>query len=133
MDGLNLIKRALPCILPGIPHIFNHSFSYGVYPELWKTAIICPIPKVKCPSKLSDFRPISILYSISKVLERLAADQIKIFLKSHEIFDPCQAAYRRSFSTQIALIRVLDDVRQVAEREKSLLLYFLTFQRLLIM
>jgi len=61
-----LIINALLCILPVITHIFNFNLSYGSYPEIWKTAIICPLPKVKHPSYLSDYRPISILCSISK-------------------------------------------------------------------
>jgi len=91
-----LIIMALPCVLP-VTHIFNISLSNVIYPEIWKTAIIClSNAKVKHPSHLSNHRPISILCSISKAFERIAADQIK-YLEDNDLFDPCQA-YRRGFS-----------------------------------
>jgi len=97
---------------PVVIHIFNFSLSNGIYPQIWKTAIICLLPKVKHPSYLSDYRPISILCSISKAL---AADQIKEYLEDNDLFDPCQAAYRKGFSTQTVLIKVIDDVRRAAD------------------
>jgi len=122
-----LILTALPCILSVVTHIFNFSFVNGIYPLIWKTANICPLPKVKHPSNLSDYRPISILCSISKALERIAADQIKKYLEVNDLFDPCQAAYRRGFSTQTALIKVLDDVRQAADLRMITVAIFFDF------
>jgi len=124
-----LILTALPCILSVVTHIFNFSFSNGIYPQIWKTAIICPLPKVKHPSNLSDYRPISILCSISKALERIAADQIKEFLEDKDLFDPCQAAYRKGFSTQTALIKVLDDVRRAADERMVTVAIFFDFTK----
>jgi len=124
-----LIIKALPCILPVITHIFNFSLLNGSYPEIWKTAIICPLPKVKHPSYLSDYRPISILCSVSKAFERIVADQIKLYLEVNDLFDPCQAAYRRGFSTQTALIKVLDDVRQAADLRKITVAIFFDFTK----
>lgn len=70
-DGIprSLLVRALPCILSVIVHIFGFCFAYGVFPDVWKSATICLIPKVKNPAQLKDYRPISILCSLSKVLE----------------------------------------------------------------
>jgi len=124
-----LILTALPCILSVVTHIFNFSFVNGIYPLIWKTANICPLPKVKHPSNLSDYRPISILCSISKALERIAADQIKEFLEDKDLFDPCQAAYRKGFSTQTALIKVLDDVRRAADERMVTVAIFFDFTK----
>jgi len=131
VDGLtsNLILRALPCLLPMITHIFNHCLSYGVYPELWKTTTICPIPKVRYPADLRDYRPISILCCVSKALERIVADQIRDYLKRRDLLDPCQAAYKRGSSTQTALIRVMDDVRQAADARKVTIAVFFDFTK----
>src|SRR5436190_21719475 len=51
-DGLSpaLIMSALPSVLPIVGHIFNHCLTNGVYPDIWRSALICPIPKVKCPT-----------------------------------------------------------------------------------
>lgn len=59
--SIGLIKIALPQILPFITHIFNFSLNHGIFPSIWKSAIVCPVPKTKSPSELQHFRPISIL------------------------------------------------------------------------
>lgn len=130
-DGLSpvLLRIALPSVLPAITHIFNFCLDNGVYPTLWKKAIVSPIPKVKCPSELRDYRPISILCAISKSFERIVADQIKEYLESTDILDPYQFAYRRGHSTQAALVRVLDDVRQAADSRKVTVLVSFDFTK----
>ncbi|XP_071572499.1 uncharacterized protein [Temnothorax nylanderi] len=130
-DGLprSLVVRALPCILPALTHIFNFCLTYGVFPEVWKCANICPILKVKRPAELNDYRPISILCAMSKVLERIAADQIVSYLEDCDILDPFQSAYRRNFSTQTALIRVLDDVRMAADKRMITVAVFFDFTK----
>lgn len=48
-----------------------------IFSDAWKMAIVCPIPKVKNPTLPKDFRLISILSALSKVLERVACEQIQ--------------------------------------------------------
>ncbi|KMQ93522.1 reverse transcriptase [Lasius niger] len=116
-DGMSpaLIKTALPCILPVLEHLFNFSLMHGIFPESWKTAIVCPIPKIKNPKKMQDYRPISILPALSKALERVACEQMCRYLTDRDLLNPCQFAYRGHHSTQTCLIRMLDEVRQAAD------------------
>ncbi|XP_077265150.1 uncharacterized protein LOC143899065 [Temnothorax americanus] len=125
----SLIVRALPCILPALTHIFNYCLSYGVYPSVWRSAVICPIPKVNHPCELHDYRPISILCAVSKALERIVADQITNFLEENDILDPFQSAYRKDFSTQTALIRILDDIKLAADRRKVTIAVLFDFSK----
>src|SRR5436190_22690245 len=50
-DGISLrmIRLVLPVIMPVLEHVCNYSFMQGIYPEVWKSALICPVPKVKNP------------------------------------------------------------------------------------
>ncbi|XP_011170183.1 uncharacterized protein LOC105203117 [Solenopsis invicta] len=77
-DGIapELIKLVLPYIMPVIEHIFNFSLMQGVFPAQWKTARVCPIPKIRNPTLVQHYRLISILPSLSKALERLVEEQI---------------------------------------------------------
>ncbi|RLU16472.1 hypothetical protein DMN91_010540 [Ooceraea biroi] len=68
----------------------------SVFPELWKVAHICPISKTTTPMDFSHYRPVSLLCAVSKVLERLAADQIRNFAEERRLFDHRQFAYRRA-------------------------------------
>ncbi|XP_024874329.1 uncharacterized protein LOC112456176 [Temnothorax curvispinosus] len=108
---------------------YDDSKFYLAYPILWKSAIIQPLPKVKSPSQLKDYRPISILCTVSKALEHIVAEQIKAYLDDHDLLDPHQAAYRKDHSTQTALIRILDDVKQAADARKVTIAIFFDFSK----
>lgn len=95
-ESSTLLMLALPCILPAVLDIFNYSLTAGVYPNLWKIAIRNPIPKIKCPSELRDYRPISILCAFSKAMERIVADQIKEYLEMSDVLDPSVCIQKRS-------------------------------------
>ncbi|XP_011858459.1 PREDICTED: uncharacterized protein LOC105556015 [Vollenhovia emeryi] len=100
-----LLRIALPCLLPEMLHIFESFFTLNTFPTLWKRALVVPLPKVRVPEAPQHYRPISILCSISK------------------------SAYKRGFSTQTALIRVLDDVRSAADKRMVTVSVFFDFSK----
>ncbi|RLU21552.1 hypothetical protein DMN91_005925 [Ooceraea biroi] len=129
VDGLfsKLINLALPCILPVLTHIFNYSLLYGTFPDIWKAALVVLLPKIKSPTSVQHFRPISILCFVSKALERLVAKQITDFLELNNLFDPFQSAYRKGHSTQTALVTVLDDIRWAVDKRMVTVSVFFDF------
>ena len=74
--GISAIKTFKAGFLPILNHLFNNILLTGVFPNCWKTATVIPIPKVKKPTNISDYRPISILEDTSKIFERLIYDSI---------------------------------------------------------
>lgn len=56
-----LISMTLPVIMPIIEHLFNFSLMHGIVHAIWKSAIITPIPKIKHPTMVQHYMPISIL------------------------------------------------------------------------
>ena len=62
-------------------------------PKLWKTAQICPIPKISSPTTNSDYRPISILPILSKIFERIILSQLKVTLEQHHVLNDTQSDY----------------------------------------
>ena len=71
-DGISatMLKATATSIAPGITKLFNKSISSGVFPTAWKTSSVVPIPKGKDRVSVSNYRPISLLPILSKVLER---------------------------------------------------------------
>ncbi|KMQ83934.1 rna-directed dna polymerase from mobile element jockey-like protein [Lasius niger] len=112
MISTRYLKMIIDSVLPILEHIFNYSLSNGVFPAGWKSALICPVPKVKNPTLAQHYRPISILPVLSKALERVVCEQIRDYLEDSALLDPCQFAYRSNHSTQTCLIKMLDDIRQ---------------------
>ena len=78
-DGIpaSFLKKLCPFITPFLTHVINNCIMKSYFPVAWKIAIVNPILKVTCPSELSEFRPISILPCLSKVLERLMKTSFK--------------------------------------------------------
>ena len=82
----SVIAKALPVphlkIVPYLTKLFNALLARGVIPHSWQKARIIALKKVPVLSSPSDFKPIALLSFLSMVLEKLAHDQIVIFLKS---------------------------------------------------
>ena len=77
--SLDMILPVLDDIAPVITHIINFSLTCNVFPALWKKASVIPLPKISNPTTPNDYRPISILPILSKVLESIVHDQLYIF------------------------------------------------------
>jgi retron-type reverse transcriptase len=116
-DGLPLkfIKLILPDLLPILTHVLNHVIMTSSFPSLWKTALVVPIPKSSGPAQVSDFRPISILPVLSKVMEKLLFDQMLEHLNTNNMLSEFQSGFRRSHSTATALTKILDDIHLAVE------------------
>ncbi|CAF4937409.1 unnamed protein product [Pieris macdunnoughi] len=79
----SFIKRYECQLAPIITHICNLAFNTGVFPDSFKTAIIKPIHKGGEKNRVDNFRPISILPVMSKILERLINNRLKIMNSFH--------------------------------------------------
>ncbi|KAK2577581.1 hypothetical protein KPH14_012913, partial [Odynerus spinipes] len=71
-DGISgrILRQCVETLFPVILNIFNNSLQSGNFPAIWKKALVTPVPKISAPSGTSDFRPVSILCDLSKILER---------------------------------------------------------------
>ena len=81
------------------------------------------------PSSPWDFRPIALLFFLSKVLEKLAHDQVVSFLKKNKILDIFQASFKKHHSTQTALLKLTDGIRLAKENKLDTLLLQFDFSK----
>ena len=83
-----MLKIHVKCLLPRITKIVNESLRYGVFPDCFKSVIVCPL--LKKPNldieDLKNYRPVSNLKFLSKVLERIVAVRLHDHLESHIIY-----------------------------------------------
>ena len=90
---------------------------------------IKPIPKVTIPISASDYRPISLLPALSKIIEKLANKQIVYYLVKHDLLDPSQSAYKKNHSTQTALLKLTEDIYDAIDDSEITLLVLLDFSK----
>ena len=113
----SLIKYIITAILEPIVHIFNNSLKFGIFPDRLKIALIVPVFKKGDDSKVENYRPISLLPSFSKILERVMCDRMMEFLHSCNILNEVQHAYLRGRSTQTAIFQFTDKILKALECE----------------
>ena len=108
-DGLpTRFIRASPYMARLVTVLINKCIESSSVPFQWKQAIVTPVPKCKQCTSLSQFRPISVLPVLSKVLERVLYNQILSHLIKYDLLCPHQSGFRLGYSTQDVLLHVTD-------------------------
>ena len=102
------MKLSAQTIAIPLVRIFNQSIKSGRLPEDFKTAKIIPIPKIKNSQELNTFRPISLLSTISKVLERAVHSQLMNYLNKENLMNERQSGFRSKHSTSTCLTEICD-------------------------
>lgn len=130
-DGINLKMLAYitPHLSDYITFIINKSLSTGMFPSRWKLAHVVPIPKLSNPSQLNDFRPISILPLLSKILEKIVAKQLTTYVNEYSILPSTQSGFRSDHSTTTALLHVTDDIIKSWDDNKATCLILLDYSK----
>ena len=99
-----ILKVAALAISPSLTYIINHAIISCCFPDDWKVARVLPLHK-KGPRNLPEnYRPISILPAISKIIERILYDQLYDYLSANDILCERQFGFRRLHSTASALL-----------------------------
>ena len=124
-----IFKTCLEDLILVITRIVNSSLSSGVFPSAFKHARI--IPLLKKPNVdtnvLSNYRPISNLSLVGKIIERSAIRQMQQYLTENTLYAPMQSAYRAFHSVETALLRVQNDIAAALDVHKEVLLLLLDF------
>jgi len=114
-------------VLSFLTVLVNTSLREGHSPASQKKAVVTPL--VKKPSldtqDIKNYRPVSNLTFVSKLVERVAVKQLVEYLEANELMPRWQSAYRRHHSTETALLKVLSDALTAADNQKVTLLALL--------
>ena len=108
----SLLLDCLDELVPIITKIMNISLTTGAVPQSFKHALVKPLLKKMDldPECLENYRPVSNLPFLSKVLERIVSKRLLSHLEQLSLLEQFQSHYRKSHSTETALVRVVNDL-----------------------
>jgi len=111
-DGIstNLLKLIFPEITNPLCHLFNLSFRTAYIPTEMKTAKVIPVFKSGDSDNFTNYRPISLLSSFSKLLEKIAANQMMKYLNKFKLLHEHQYGFRSGYNTTQPIIHFLDNI-----------------------
>ena len=130
-DGI--MFKAIKCIsdhvAAALTRLTNLSFSQGVFPNELKIALVSPLYKAKDPVIFSNYRPISLLPLFSKILEKLMYNRLLSFLNKCNVINKKQFGFRNNHSTYMALLIMLENIRNALDNGECAVGIFLDFQK----
>ena len=127
--GNFVIKKVVDEISSPLTEIFNLSLTTGKVPEQLKTAKVIPIYKKDDASVFSNYRPVSVLPCLSKVLERLVFNRCIEFIDNNNLLNEKQFGFRAKHSTYMAIMQLIDKVNNAVERNKTTLGVYLDLSK----
>ena len=95
--------------------IYSTSFLTGVFPSVLKTAKVVPVFKKDSKSDYSNYRPITLLSNIEKILEKLMYKRLYTLLDNKDIIYDIQFGFRQQYSTSHVLINITENVRKALD------------------
>ena len=130
-DGIDnyLLKKIINSIVDPLIHLLNFSITSGLVPKNMKIAKVIPIFKKGDKQEVNNYRPISLLTGISKILERIIYTRLINFLQINDIFSNFQFGFRKKHSTSHALLTFIEKVTQALDNHSHMLGIFLDFSK----
>jgi exonuclease III len=123
------IKIVADFLAGPITQIINNSIQLSIFPDNWKVSRISPIPKVNNPTCFDDLRPIAILPVLSKIFERVVANQLVKHLEQQGSFYEGIVGYRKGHSTMTALLKIRDDIIKAMKKGEVTLMVLADFSK----
>ena len=104
-DTADIIASPLTCIV-------NLSLESGMVPTDWKVAVVTPLYKSGSHSEKGNYRPISVLPILSKILEKAVHAQVISYFETNNLFCKFQFGYRHKRSCELAVTHFVDSIRK---------------------
>lgn len=109
-DGIStkLLKTVKNALIDPITIIINQMFNTGIFPDKLKIAKVTPVYKKDDETLFTNYRPISLLPSISKIFEKVIFRQLYDYFQEKKLFHNAQYGFREEHSTELAALELVD-------------------------
>ena len=124
-----LLKTIINEVSPILQNIFNNCLKFSHFPSYYKIAKIIMIQKKPNTNKLDEFRPISLLPTLGKLLESLVCDRINTWIEEKNILNNEQSGFRKNRSTQDHVFQLLQSFCELKNRKRQMSAIFIDFEK----
>ena len=130
-DGISnrLVKEVCPVISMPLSSVFNTSLETGTFPSRMKGADISPLYKSKSKLKKGNYRPISLMITMSKILEKIVYKHTYTFLEKMNQLYNSQYGFRAKHSCEQAVSELLSEIGKGHEQNKLTVVIFLDLSK----
>ena len=112
-----------------ISNIINQSLLKGIYPSILKISKVIPVHKKDSKLEIVNYRPISLLSNINKIIEKLMFNRLYSFLEFHNCIYDLQFGFREMHSTNHALMSMIQQIRDTMDDGNIAVGVFVDFQK----
>jgi hypothetical protein len=126
---LFILKEATPCIIEPLTHIVNLSLQSGTVPGICKRARVTPIHKAGDKCDPNNYRPISILPFIGKVIEYFVGQQLTNYMEENRLFTRHQFGFRKNHSTTYLMLDLFDEIYKSKSKSQKPGIIFLDIKK----
>ena len=120
----SFIKQTLSSFINPLFHIFNLSLNTGIVPTQLKIAKVVPIFKAGDRACMDNYRPISLLSTFSKILEKIVAIRLLTYLDNNKILSKWQFGFRSKHSTSHPMVHFLNNVTEKLNKKRHTVAIF---------
>ena len=124
-----LLKLAVECIGNPLAFLCYLSFTEGIFTDQLKTANMIPLYKADDPMPFNHYRPVSLLCILSKVFEKVMYSHLIYFLNKFSTLYENQFGFRKSHSTHMGLLTLMDKLVHAIENGEYVMGVFLDFSK----
>ena len=114
-----MLKSVKHEIVKSLTLIVNQIINTGIFPDVLKFAKIIPLHKKGDVNLISNYRPISLLPTISKIVERAIYNQLFIYFTGNNLLSEQQYGFRAKHSTELAAIKLVDYINKEMDNKHT--------------
>ena len=128
-----LLKQIKHIIVQPLTLIINQSLTSGIYPDKFKISKVTPLHKKDDRTAISNYRPISLLPTMSKIIERVIHSQLYAYFNENNLITEQQYGFRPRHSTELAAQKLTDTIMYELDRSLIPFAIFLDYPKHLIL
>ena len=127
--NMKLLKFVGTSISQPLAHVFSSSLGTGIFPEKLKCSKVIPIFKAGDKKICNNYRPISLVNSFAKIIEKIVAIRLTNHLQINKLISDAQFGFQRGLSTEHNILHLTNYISEALNENKFCIGIFLDLQK----